>query len=142
MNISKNFTLEELCASATAKAQGINNMPDTGQTVNLCALVHNVLQPLRDAMGPITIASGFRSYRLNQAVGGVEGSQHMKGEAADIFIKGDKEYGRKLFKWIMDNCDFDQLIWEHNSKGTYWVHVSYKVDGKNRRHVISNLLKQ
>jgi hypothetical protein len=31
---------------------------------------------------------------------------------------------------------------EHNAKGTYWVHVSYRADGKNRRQVIENLLKK
>jgi Peptidase M15. len=49
--ISKNFTLEEFTASATAKAKGITNVPSTQQVINLCALVHHVLQPLRDAMG-------------------------------------------------------------------------------------------
>lgn len=142
MQISKNFSLAELYASNTAKAKGITNYPDLTSTVNLCALVHNVLQPLRNALGPITISSGYRSEHLNRIVGGAKNSQHLTGEAADIFINGDKEYGRRIFKWIMENCDFDQLIWEHNAKGTYWVHVSYKADGKNRRQVINNLLKQ
>ena len=41
--ISKNFMLEELCASATAKAKGIRNNPGQTDVVNLCALVHQVL---------------------------------------------------------------------------------------------------
>ena len=142
MNLSKNFTLEELTASATAKAKGIRNVPGVQEAVNLTALVHKVLQPLRDAMGPITIASGYRCAQLNKAVGGVYNSQHMKGEAVDIFIKGDTLYGTRLFRWIKDNAPFDQLIWEHNEKGTCWVHVSYKADGSNRRQVIGNLLKK
>ena len=57
--ISKNFTLEELTASATAKARGIRNQPGQTEVVNLCGLVHNVLQPLRTAMGhEIKIGSG------------------------------------------------------------------------------------
>ena len=140
--ISKNFTLEELTASATAKAKGIRNIPNTQEVSNLCALVHNVLQPLRDAMGTqIKIGSGFRCVKLNQVVGGVANSQHIKGEAADLCIDGDKAKGRRWFTWIMEHCDFDQLIWEHNSKGSYWVHVSYRVDGLNRRCVINDLLK-
>lgn len=141
MNISKNFTLEELCASMTASRLRISNVPNIDAVLNLCALVHNVLQPLRDAMGSISISSGYRCKALNAAVGGVSNSQHTKGEAADIDIKGDKEYGRRIFKWIEDNCDFDQLIWEHSKAGVYWVHVSYEADGKNRGQVISNLLK-
>lgn len=141
--ISKNFTLDELTASATAKQMRIINAPGVDEVCNLCALVHNVLQPLRDAMGEsIKIGSGYRCPQLNKAVGGVSNSQHMKGEAADLCIDGDLKKGRKWMTWIMEHCDFDQLIWEHNAKGTYWVHVSFRSDGKNRRQVISDLLKK
>ena len=140
--ISKNFTLEEFTASETAKAKGIRNNPGQSDVVNLCALVHNVLQPLRTAMGePIKIGSGYRSLALNKAVGGVSNSQHMRGEAADLCIDGDLKKGKRWFEWIKANCDFDQIILEHNAKGSYWVHVSYRADGKNRKQVISNLLK-
>lgn len=141
--ISKNFTLEELTASATAKAKGIRNVPGQTDIINLCALVHNVLQPLRNWWGrPIKIGSGFRSLALNNAVGGVRNSQHMRGEAADLCIEGDLKQGREWFNWIKNHCDFDQLIWEHNSKDSYWVHVSYRADGKNRRQAINDLLKK
>ena len=141
--ISKNFTLEELCASETAKAKDIRNNPGQTDIINLCALVHNVLQPLRNWWGrPIKIGSGFRSLALNNAVGGVSNSQHMRGEAADLCIEGDLKQGREWFNWIKNHCDFDQLIWEHNAKGSYWVHVSYRADGKNRKQVINNLLKK
>jgi hypothetical protein len=141
--ISKNFTLDELLASATAKQQHIINAPGIEEVCNLCALVHNVLQPLRDAMGEsIKIGSGYRCPQLNKAVGGVANSQHIKGEAADLCIDGDMKKGKRWFEWIKAHCQFDQLIWEHNAKGTYWVHVSYRADGKNRRQVIDNLLKK
>ena len=142
--ISKNFTFEELTASATAKAKGIRNNPGQTDIINLCALVHRVLQPLRDAMGqPIKTGSGFRSLALNMAVGGVSNSQHMKGEAADLCIDGDIQKGKRWFEWIKTHCEFDQLIWEKNPKtGNYWVHVSYRADGKNRKQVINNLIKK
>ena len=141
--ISKNFTLDELTASATAKQMHIINAPGVDEVCNLCALVHNVLQPLRDAMGEqIKIGSGYRCPQLNKAVGGVPNSQHMKGEAADLCIDGDLKKGKRWFEWIKTHCKFDQLIWEHNSKDTYWVHVSFRADGKNRQQVIDNLLKK
>ena len=141
--IRKTFTLEELTASATAKARGIRNQPGQTDVINLCGLVHNVLQPLRTAMGhEIKIGSGYRCPALNRAVGGVSNSQHMKGEAADIDIEGDLGYGKRIFTWIKNHCQYDQLIWEHNNKGTYWVHVSYRSDGQNRRQCIDNLLKR
>ena len=140
--ISKNFTLDELLASETAKQQHIINAPGVDEVCAMCALVHNVLQPLRDAMNePIKIGSGYRCTRLNKAVGGVANSQHTKGQAADLCIDGDMAKGRKWFEWIKTHCEFDQLILEHNSKGSYWVHVSFRADGQNRKQVISNLLK-
>jgi hypothetical protein len=137
------FTIEELCASDTAKSKGISNKPNTEQIINLVYLAANVLEPLRVAMGePIKIGSGFRSPALNKAVGGVGNSQHMKGQAADLCIDGDIEKGKRWFNYIRLHLPFDQLIWEHNSKGSYWVHVSFRSDGKNRRNVIGNLLKK
>jgi len=141
IKIAKYFTLDEMCASDTAKAKGIKNQPTVTEVVNLTLLCTKVLDPLRKAMGPITISSGFRCAALNKAVGGVSNSQHMKGQAADINIKGDLNYGKKLFAWLKANVEFDQLIWEHSKAGVYWVHVSYNLDG-NRKQVIDNLLKK
>ena len=137
--------MEELYASATATAKGINNKPSVQQMINLVYLCAYVLEPLRVAMGePIKIDSGFRCQQLNKAVGGVYNSQHMKGQAADLCIDGDIQKGRKWFNYIKNHLPFDQLIWEHNSKGTYWVHVSfvYPDFGKNRHKVIDDLLKK
>jgi len=141
--ISKNFTLEELLYSKTAEARGIANIPTHEVIVNLCALTHHVLQPLRNAMGvAIPISSGFRCPRLNKEVGGSSTSQHLRGQAADLSIGGDMVKGRRWFTWIQSHCDFDQLIWEHDKNGVYWVHVSYRADGKNRKQVINSLLKR
>lgn len=141
--ISKNFTLEELLASQTAKAKNIINAPGLQDVCNLCALVTTILQPLRDAMQePIKIGSGYRIPALNAAVGGVVNSQHTKGQAADLCIDGDMVKGRRWFTWIKCHCIYDQLIWEHNAKGNYWVHVSYRSDGLNRQQTIENLLKK
>ena len=144
--VTMHFTIEELYASATAKAKGINNKPNTQQMINLIYLAAYVLEPLRVAMNePIKIGSGFRSKELNKAVGGVSNSQHMKGQAADLCIDGDLKKGRRWFNYIKDHLPFDQLIWEKNQKtGSCWVHVSfvYYDFGKNRRQVIDGLLKK
>lgn len=143
--VTMHFTIEEMYASATAKAKGIDNKPNVQQMINLVYLCAYVLEPLRVAMNePIKIGSGFRCQKLNKAVGGVYNSQHLKGQAADLCIDGDIEKGRRWFNYIKDHLPFDQLIMEHNSKGSYWVHVSfvYPDFGKNRRQVITNLLKK
>jgi len=139
------FTIEELCASDTAKAKGISNKPNVQQMINLVYLTAYVLEPLRVAMDEsIKISSGFRSEALNKAVGGAFNSQHKKGQAADLCIDGNLDKGKRWFNYIRQHLPFDQLIWEHDKSGTYWVHVSYVFPdfGKNRRQVIDNLLKK
>ena len=144
--VTMHFTIEELYASATAKAKGIDNKPSTQQMINLVYLAAYVLEPLRVAMKePIKIGSGFRCERLNKAVGGVYNSQHLKGQAADLCIDGDIQKGRKWFNYIKYNLPFDQLIWEGNPKtGAWWVHVSFVFPdfGKNRHKVIDGLMKK
>ena len=141
--VTMHFTIEEMYASDTAKRLGINNKPNMQQMINLVYLCAYVLEPLRVAMGePIKIGSGFRCEKLNKAVGGVYNSQHLKGQAADLCIDGDIQKGRKWFEWIKAHCEFDQIIFEHNSAGSYWVHVSYRADGQNRKQVINEMLKK
>lgn len=143
--VTMHFMIEELYASDTAKRLGIDNKPSVQQMINLVYLSAYVLEPLRVAMNePIKIGSGFRCKALNKAVGGVYNSQHLKGQAVDLCIDGDIAKGKKWFNYIKDHLPFDQLIWEHNSKGTYWVHVSFVFPdfGKNRHQVIDNLLKK
>lgn len=143
IQLSKNFTLDEMCASSTAKAKRIDNTPPAQIVVNLTYLCEHVLQPLRDHENkPIHVSSGYRCPVLNAAVGGVANSQHMTGEAVDIQSSGDKKRDNERFAWMMNNLDFDQLIMEHNKSGVYWIHVSYKKDGTNRHKVIDNLLKK
>lgn len=56
--------------------------------VNITKLACN-LQRLRDVLNrPIIINSGYRSIKHNKAVGGVKGSYHTKGMAADIVVEG------------------------------------------------------
>lgn len=127
MKISKNFALEELTKSQTAEALKIDNTPEAEQIVNLCALVYNVLQPLRDHYGqPVKISSGYRCQALNKAVGGVTNSQHMRGQAADIKILGVTP--THIADYIANHLPYDQVILYPT-----FVHVSYSIQA-NRRH--------
>ena len=136
MKLTKNFSLEEMYRSDTARRCGIDNKPQTEEVVvNLRALCTEVLQPLRDHLGkPVVVSSGYRCKDLNKKVGGVENSQHLKGEAADSKVR-DREELVDVMRYIMDETDFDQLIRE-KSGSTEWVHVSHKRNGNNRRMVL------
>ena len=132
MQLTKNFTLEELTRSSKAKALRIDNSPNQEQLANLKALAENILQPLRDSLGfPINITSGLRVPALNAAVKGSKTSQHTKGEAVDIKVSGKNKV---IFDWIVNNLDYDQIISEfpNESGEPSWVHVSYKKNEVNR----------
>ena len=143
MRLSKNFTMEELCRSATAERHGIRNWPATEDEEhkvreNLRYLCFDVLQPLREHVGkPIVVNSGYRSKMVNRLVGGVKNSQHLTGEAADLRIESTKQ-GRELAEWIMNNCDFDQMLLESNGKSV-WLHVSCKRDKSLNRRVFKKI---
>ena len=84
------FTFKELTRSQTAEKLGINNMPDTAEKIdNLDKLREKILDPLREAYGkPIYVTSGYRCKALNTKIGGATSSQHMSGEAVDIYVLG------------------------------------------------------
>ena len=103
---------------------------------NAIALVENVLDPAREKLGmPIKVNSGYRCPLKNKAVGGVENSQHLKGEAADISLPltayGLKDGLMKLARIIKEQGKFDQLIIYPT-----FLHVSYKRNGTNRHKVL------
>jgi zinc D-Ala-D-Ala carboxypeptidase len=132
--ISKHLTLEELTYSATAIKLGIVNVPNQLQTENLKTLALKVFEPVREHFGvPIHISSGYRIMNLNQALNGSITSQHCKGEAIDIDMKGDKVTNAQIFHWIKDNLKYDQLIWEFgDKKNPDWVHVSYTKENRQQ----------
>ena len=135
----KYFSMNELCASATARRLGINNVPDKWQEENLRRLVDHVLDPLREAWGaPVIVTSGYRCPRLNAAVGGAHRSQHTLGEAADIRTVSDlPEDNRRLRDLIISlGLPFDQLIDEFDCD---WLHVSYR---PSPRHQILSAFRQ
>ena len=78
IKLSSHFTLEEMCRSGVATRHKIKNIPDVVQTEHLRRLCLNVLEPLRRRFGVIRITSGFRSPELNERVGGVRSSQHLR----------------------------------------------------------------
>lgn len=139
MKLSKNFTLDEMCRSSVARRLHLKNTPSPKEVANLKVLCEKVLQPLRDYLGaPVIINSGYRSPELNRVIAGAHGSQHVKGEAADIRCV-NRKYAEHIVSIILMNLEFDQLILE-KKKGAIWVHVSYSTKGKNRQTFLRTLM--
>lgn len=119
-----NFTISELVKSPTAERLHIDNNPSGVIIMRLTELIRTILQPIRDAYGkPIYVSSGYRCPKLNKAVGGVPTSQHVRGEAADIYVKGDNKELFIIIKKLIDEgkITVGQLIDEYHYK---WIHIS------------------
>lgn len=138
MKLSPNFSLAEMTKSDTALRLDMDNTPGEEEITNLTALAENVLQKVRDHFGKgVKVNSGFRHPDVNGAVGGSKTSDHCKGMAADIEIPGVAN--AELAEWIVENCEFRQVILEFYTPGipdSGWVHVSYNPDD-NKKQVLT-----
>lgn len=137
MNLSPNFTLAEL----TVTQQPFPNDPPPAVIAKLTTLCVRVLEPIRAHYArPVRVNSGYRSPKVNAAVGSKPTSQHLLGEAADIEIDGVTN--AMLARFIRDNIAFDQVILEAyrpGIAGSGWVHVSYR-EGRLRHNAMTMTL--
>jgi len=120
VNLTANFTLEELTHSDTAARNGWDNTPNEAEIENLKRLAM-LLQQVKTAVGgkAVMINSGFRNKQVNDSVGSKDTSQHRLGCAADIRVPGMKP--REVVEaCIAANVPFDQIILEFDS----WTHIS------------------
>ncbi len=141
--LSEHFTLGEMCKTSAKTADG--NIPSHVHIENLRRLC-SWLEMLRDEWNrrygkgndPIIINSGYRSEAVNKAVGGVKGSNHLTGCAADIRVAGMEQALRYavILLDISDQSreDFDELLLERSPRGTYWLHFAVR-PSDNRRKV-------
>jgi len=150
--MSAHFRLKEFLYSRTAERLGIPNIPLKCHILRIRNLTVNCLEPTRlQLCRPILITSGYRCEPLNRAVGGVSNSQHLMGEAADIQIArrwwplsvgSEEQMARFLFNWMKEHIPYDQLILEHSRRGSWWVHVSCRIDMKKNRGQALQLMKE
>lgn len=134
-HLSPHFTVGEFFRSGTAIRLGIVNEPDahpeeglTNEEVveNLRKLCTEVLEPLRKRVGRVIITSGYRCQELNKAVGGVPHSQHLRGEAADIYVPNQATALR--YEHILEpHSAVQQLLLEPlGTANKRWLHVSFR----------------
>ena len=136
--ISKHISDREGVYSITATRRGLDNTPNVGQLLNMKLLAEKVFEPLRDWVGgPIRINSFFRGEELNKAIGGSSKSQHCKGQAMDIDDGRCNKTNAEMYKFIKDELEFDQMIWEFgDDDNPDWVHISYVSQDENRNRCL------
>jgi uncharacterized protein YcbK (DUF882 family) len=94
LNVTAHFKWREFASrDYPFSAEALENIPELAAN----------LEVLRAAAGdaPITITSGYRDPRHNDAVGGASRSQHLYGRAADIRVRG---FSPEQVATIIDDC--------------------------------------
>ena len=120
----KNFTFKELIKTDT----GIKNVPDDMNVLsNICRLA-SFLQTIRNELHlPIIVNSAYRSKEVNEAVGGVSSSYHVKGLAADIKCADMDKLLTILHSHLME---IDQMGIYYSNTKQEWYHVGLPEEGK------------
>jgi hypothetical protein len=126
--LSEHFSLSEFLRSETAESRHIDMTPSDHVLASLEALCIHVLEPLRALLGthyeqetPLVVTSGYRPPALNAAVGGVPGSQHLSGEAADLVVPRRPVIEISRLAAGARSLPYDQCIHEFGR----WTHISY-----------------
>ena len=131
MNLSPNFTLEELTHTDHRE---YDNVPNDAETENLIRLA-KFLEQVKTVLGgkPIMVNCAFRCKQVNDAVGSKDSSQHRTGCAADIRVPGltPNEVVQQI---IASGIEFDQVIREFDR----WTHISVPnhADDKARKQAL------
>ena len=137
----KYFKMREFLDSQTAKSSKIVNMFLCAEHIdNILAMVDDILDPLREMFGkPILVNSGYRVPELNSLVGGSASSMHKVGMAVDITAINPIE-NMHLFKLLVSDFEFDQVIIYVRDNIVRFIHISYCPDGGNRHQIIRRYL--
>ena len=125
LHLSPHFTLDEFLNVGKYP----DNKPSLQHVANMTYGCLMLLEPARIEVGPIIINSGFRNPRVNALVGGVAGSQHLLGQAADIRPK-DPQHFQRLVDFLRHHALTDQLL-----TGNGWLHISWNPFGIPRHYV-------
>lgn len=123
--ISKWFSYNEAVRSSTASQRGIDNTP-TPDILEAIKSSAKRLDAVRELLGnPVLVNSWYRCPELNKAVGGSATSDHLSGRSID-FISPSYGSPYDVCLAIKDSgIEFDQLIFETNSRGSQWVHIGF-----------------
>jgi uncharacterized protein YcbK (DUF882 family) len=122
MKLTENFKLKEF--------QSKDGAPMPQEVFENIVKLANQLQFLRNHLkNPIKINSAYRSPEHNARVGGVPNSQHVKGKAADIVVKGMSTV--ELYNTVEKLISSGDML--EGGLGLYDSFVHYDIRGERKR---------
>ena len=122
---SAHFRLEEFLNTQKYPC----NKPTLQHVINMAYGCQQLLEEARRIVGPIIVNSGYRNEDVNRMVGGVQNSQHLLGQAADIRPRDPQQFQR-LTDFLSRHPLTDQLL-----TGRGWMHISWNPFGQPRHQV-------
>lgn len=140
-HITQHFKYSELNHSGYAASKRIRNVAE-GYAKENQEWLAIVLQIIRNHFNvPMTITSGYRSPKVNKAVGGAATSAHLHGSAADVVfadVAKNSLAQRKRALEIARYLDsigliYDQIIWYPS-----WIHIGMRFRSKPRKQVFAS----
>lgn len=141
--VSDHLTLKECIKSNTATKFGITNLPTPEHLQNIKDWATNLFESLRKGLGgnPIFLSSMYRSKELNSKTPGASSTSfHSKGKAGDLDDTFGFSTNKEIFKYIYENLDYAELIWEHgDDKNPDWVHVAWS-KGENVKETLETYI--
>jgi hypothetical protein len=119
---SRHFAAAELHVTST----GLPNDPTPEARANLERLCVELLEPIREAVGPLRVSSGWRSPAVNAAVGGSRTSAHMRGCAADVVpLQLALAAAWAEVVRLAPGLPLDQAVVYQRPRGRGWLHLGW-----------------
>ena len=132
--ITPHFSWNEIEVSPTAKVRGINNRVPQALEINVARMAQ-FMECVRALLGrnPIRVTSWYRSWELNEAVGGSTTSMHTKGLAVDFKAPEGHSLQDAFDEIRLSTLPYDQVIIERTRDGASWIHIGLTEEGEPRR---------
>jgi hypothetical protein len=130
IKVSSNYTLAQVSRNTHFPHRIVPQLGLTTAKIieNLSLVAVNILEPIRAQYPGFLITSGFRQ--------GQNTSDHNRGQAVDIQWNGrTADFHLDVARWITENLQYKQLIFEHSPRGSIWLHVAYEKNGNRRQNL-------
>lgn len=126
--LSKYFSFKEMVNTSHTTLKKENMKQAIPFIWNMTRFCLDILDPARELLGILYVSSGFRCKGLNSAVKGSPTSQHLYGQAADVYhpewtwddVLANSKKLAKMYK----SKEIGTKVIAEKSKTKVWIHIS------------------
>jgi hypothetical protein len=134
------FTYGDLIKNKKALRYGIENIPTLFHWENLERLSKYIIEPIfkHFSKDDLRIRECYYTLELSKLIGKTRSfeSAHNIGTAVDIELNNKNITLMNVFKWIINNLNFNTLIAEYFPDG--WIHIEYNEEKDFEKKIFVN----